>query len=326
MYGEGFLRNLSVLAQESDDYKELVQNSIFQPFLSSVEYFSCGLQVFIPPYRNQTISFWKEMLKQLMHSMSMALIRDKAVKSFLERIQGSRPIADAAGWLELRKGYHTYLSVDGNLIIYRADVLDEAANAARGNTGKTTSRGENVATKEERVFKLPVQDGLISIEQVQIIGNWHIHVELSQISSTSSTSHYDDLLQTSPTLTIAGLLPGWFQYQLLLPANKDSEIIELVLFQDHSARLEARRSRFSKMKSVSKYWPTALMKMDMRLKSGLPILLPKDLGLEGVIEAEDTTNPEAGLMLMELTYQYISTDAHKDIQQHDHTSSMVDAW
>lgn len=36
MYGEGCLRNLTSIANESDDYKELVDKNIFEPFLSYV--------------------------------------------------------------------------------------------------------------------------------------------------------------------------------------------------------------------------------------------------------------------------------------------------
>lgn len=32
MYGDGFLRSLTNLAKESDDYQDLVENNIFKPF------------------------------------------------------------------------------------------------------------------------------------------------------------------------------------------------------------------------------------------------------------------------------------------------------
>lgn len=116
----------------------------------------------------------KEMLKELMHSMGMSLVREKAVSSFMERLDkrvqstnskqrvkkidrggasGSTTAAavaakvaaitvDAvstkgaglgtagvsvgiaygpvvAGWLELRKGFHSLLTSDGSLVIFR---------------------------------------------------------------------------------------------------------------------------------------------------------------------------------------------------------------
>jgi hypothetical protein len=104
---------------------------------------ACGLSVNILPYRHQPICFWKEILKQLMHSMSMSMIRDKAVANFVERLQrttlaqfmksknpksSNSPAKDSAslvpaGWLELRKGYHTYLNEKNDLIIIREGIL-----------------------------------------------------------------------------------------------------------------------------------------------------------------------------------------------------------
>jgi hypothetical protein len=39
-----------------------------------------------------------EMLKELMHSMGMSMVRERSVKSFLERIQTRKIV----GWIELR--------------------------------------------------------------------------------------------------------------------------------------------------------------------------------------------------------------------------------
>jgi hypothetical protein len=112
-------------------------------YFSSVLRSACGLSVNILPYRHQPICFWKEILKQLMHSMSMSMIRDKAVANFVERLQrttlaqfmksknpksSNSQAKDSAslvpaGWLELRKGYHTYLNEKNDLIIIREGIL-----------------------------------------------------------------------------------------------------------------------------------------------------------------------------------------------------------
>lgn len=245
------------------------------------------------------------MLKQLMHSMSMALIRDKAVKSFLERIQGSRPISEAAGWLELRKGYQTYLTVNGTLVIYRAEVLHDAANAARANTGKNGSILQSLLSKENEVFQLLAgSDGPWGVDRVSserqfVVDRWHIHVKLLP---PASISEYEDLIKTSAVLAMSDLLPGSFKYHLLLPV-KENHDIELVLFRDHSSRLEVLRSRFSKRNTASRYWPQALMKMDMRLKTGLPILVPKEL--ERIATVDD---PSSKQVILELTFQYVDVE------------------
>ena len=142
MYGSGCLHNLAALARESDLTRDLVQTNLYEPFLrlvtinnddcgllrftiamaialvipklfftfhSSVSRHSCGLSVNVLPYRQQPQCFWREALKQLMHSMNMPMVRDSAVGNFVERLQ--KPSARLlAGWLELRKGVHSFLT------------------------------------------------------------------------------------------------------------------------------------------------------------------------------------------------------------------------
>lgn len=65
------------------------------------------------------------MLKTIMHSMGMSMIREKSVHNFVERL--GKPIQKGNpktyGWLELRKGFHTYLSDEYDLIIVKDNVL-----------------------------------------------------------------------------------------------------------------------------------------------------------------------------------------------------------
>jgi tRNA(Ile)-lysidine synthase TilS/MesJ len=79
VYGAGCLKNLSMLAVESDDMRLLVQENLYSPFMQSVRYDLCGLKVKIEGtmFKHQPQSFWREALKQLMHSMGMAMVRDK---------------------------------------------------------------------------------------------------------------------------------------------------------------------------------------------------------------------------------------------------------
>ena len=111
-----------------------------------------------------------------MHSLGMSMVRERSVKSFLERIQtrkfnvdipynptstsissatstssstasgsagavsgsGSGSINDtflpppksAIGWLELRKGFHTMLCEDGNLLIFRDGVISSSSSSS----------------------------------------------------------------------------------------------------------------------------------------------------------------------------------------------------
>lgn len=125
-----------------------------------------GLRVNVMPYRKQPLVFWKEMLKELMHSMGMSLVREKAVGNFIDRLHKGVHTAKATGkkksstqnhplrqvqetrkphhqhhhtsdkrgrinveqskdavvdgWIELRKGFHSLLLPDGDLVIFRS--------------------------------------------------------------------------------------------------------------------------------------------------------------------------------------------------------------
>lgn len=68
------------------------------------------------------------------------MVREKAVGNFVERIQ--RTPTEMAGWLELRKGFHTILYENGDFVVLRDRILADQAvharivGAARGSKGK----------------------------------------------------------------------------------------------------------------------------------------------------------------------------------------------
>ena len=133
MYGAGCLQNMAQLAQESDATRDLVQDNLYAPFLASVQRSPCGLSVNVLPYRQQPQCFWREALRQLMHSMNMGMVRDKAVGNFVERLQ--RPTAAVLpGWLELRKGVHSLLTAQGDLVVLREGVLRRNVTAVLSST------------------------------------------------------------------------------------------------------------------------------------------------------------------------------------------------
>ncbi|CAN0108696.1 unnamed protein product, partial [Ectocarpus fasciculatus] len=87
IYGTGCMHNLSSLAAESDAMRALVQETVFGPFLESIVRYDCGISIEITDsYREQSAVFWTEALKQIMHSMGMSLVREKAVQNFIGRI------------------------------------------------------------------------------------------------------------------------------------------------------------------------------------------------------------------------------------------------
>ena len=109
-----------------------------------------------------------------MHSLGMSMVRERSVKSFLERIQTRKfnvdipynptststlsatasgsagtvsgsgtglsndtflpPPKSAIGWLELRKGFHTMLCEDGNLLIFRDGVISSSSSSPQAQS------------------------------------------------------------------------------------------------------------------------------------------------------------------------------------------------
>lgn len=65
-----------------------------------------------------------------MHSMGMGMIRDKAVCNFVERIQRISSGTLQSGWLELRKGFHTLLKSDGELVVIRDGCLGKFSDSS----------------------------------------------------------------------------------------------------------------------------------------------------------------------------------------------------
>eukprot|EP01035_Chromulina_nebulosa_P017251 gene17251-22780_t len=278
MYGEGFLHNLSKLANQSDQYKQLVYQNIYQPFLNTVRRRRCGLAVQVLAYSNQPLCFWKEMLRELMHSMSMAMIREKAVTSFMERLQrlvasegtGRRGLV---GWLELRKGFHTYMDSAGDLVIYKDGVLSERASMNR--SVKSVNHIDDFTTSViewDRDFYIKTSD-FNDEKRIFRLGSWVITISfvISDLSSPSIFSpHFTKYIQSNDQLNILSslclsspvdLLTGFFHYHIAVDNYMDDRLVVL-----------ADKLVSNNMNSV--VIPLSLVKTDSRLKLGLPLLVP----------------------------------------------------
>jgi len=109
--------------------------------------------------------------------MGMSMVRDKAVKSFMERIQRTQVNVSSgighhpkmSGWLELRKGFHTHLSEMGDLVVYRTGVLSDRASEGRVLPGRRPV-GEELA---------------VAAASSEAVSNWQkgVEVEVGDIMS-----------------------------------------------------------------------------------------------------------------------------------------------
>ena len=116
-------------------------------YYSTVKTFPTGLSVNLLPFiglSTSTHSYWKVVLKQIMHSVGMSMIRERSIINFVERTDRFVAKAEAlrngvlyqpksnekvlSGWLELRKGFHSYITEDAVLVIFKLNVLLEVLN------------------------------------------------------------------------------------------------------------------------------------------------------------------------------------------------------
>ena len=286
MYGVGCLNNIASLANQSDEAKKLVHCSVYKPFLESVHKYPTGLRVHVMAHRDQPISFWREMLKELMHSMSMAMVREKAVMNFVERLQRDVPRFDI--WLELRKGFHTFLDINGDLFIFRDKVLqieggyrqstkqgglqekDDALPPSREDTSsKSETCGMEILSIESNKATGTSQDiSLASGDSIQM-DSWQIicevldssHASFHQLVAEAGDMH----ILPHPRELLEG---GGFTYLLPLdlPISKGEDVTG-----NGEMRVHLRRHQSIKRPSIP---VTALHGMDSKLRLGLPFLVP----------------------------------------------------
>lgn len=334
MYGEGCLRNLTALAHESDAYRDLVHQNVYQPFLSSIKSSPCGILVNVLQYRDQPLCFWKEMLKEIMHSMSMSMVREKAVLNFMERMH--RPSDDRWGWLELRKGFHTYLYENGDFCVISEGILSDRAISGRiacpnrgqrnpksqekgGNNGSDVSSTTSgiISSEEMLPWNWPsgIQISLVDCKNeggLEVrLGNWSVKLEWKgdyESFPSPETSlfkrHFQSCecpaqLQSSKALvTVSDILEGQFEYWFAAPLICESlGIWSDVMIMDKKVSVDFH------LLSVP-----ALSQCDLRLRLGVPLVLPRMAGNGKEVCASSSngsTNSSLGYGLYCAKYQIL---------------------
>ncbi len=277
MYGLGCLNNLSSLAQESDSSRTMVEKTIYAPLWDTVVRDKCGLNVNILPFLDQPRCFWREILKRLMHSLGMSMVRDKSVVGFVERIQGKGTNKKFSGWLELRKNFSVHLSESGDLTIFQDDVLlSKLANGYLIDVNSIPSSKNSVSTDTANELNLSFDP-------------WSVRLSWS-IDGTAKTNADDNMrILQSPR----DLLFGKFDYYLKVPNG----CLSLELLGERSG---GRRTGGGKP-------PQQLIGIDTRIRNGLPLFTLKKSLLNNSEKAQNDTKSteiESGYRLLHLSYQY----------------------
>jgi tRNA(Ile)-lysidine synthetase-like protein len=115
IYGEGSMNNLSALANESDEARALLYQTVVGPFLNQVARKPMGIYFDTVPWKLQGLYFWKLVLREVLHNAGLGMFKEKSVASFFERIQATKL---RAGWLQCRRDYAVYLKGDGRVFVF----------------------------------------------------------------------------------------------------------------------------------------------------------------------------------------------------------------
>jgi hypothetical protein len=288
MYGAGCLNNIAHLANESDEAKELVHCSVYKPFLDSVQHYPTGLAVHVMAHRDQPISFWREMLKELMHSMSMSMVREKAVMNFVERLQRDVPRTNI--WLELRKGFNTFLDSGGNLLIFRDKVL-QIEGGYRQSTKQGGREAGSGGIEALSLDDIDTENVLISVGELVQIGSWLIGCE----AFDSSEDSWRDLVAEAKEAHVLScpnqlLERGEFSYLLPLRCREGGQV--------EKTRVHLRRHQSITRPAIP---VAALHGMDSKLRLGLPFLVPSP----SVYAALDSQQSPSQVVRLSYSYNHI---------------------
>ena len=195
IYGEGSMNNLSSLAIESDEARTLLHGAILGPFLRKVERLPMGITFETKEWKEQSLFFWKFVLREALHSAGLGMFSDKSVVSFLERVQAGTL---KSGWLQCRKDYAVFLREDGRVFALfptsfpfrKADQFD--------CVGQRVKYGEDAS-----------------------VGPWLIRATVVEPNGRSAES----LLEQKAVVTMEGFMTGDIEYYVKVDKLNPSPLV-----------------------------------------------------------------------------------------------------
>ncbi|KAJ1461370.1 hypothetical protein M885DRAFT_507317 [Pelagophyceae sp. CCMP2097] len=137
VYGTGSMRNLERLAFDADALTDLAQARIFSPFAAAVQRGGAmGCFFDAASFQHEGAFFWRHVMMDLAHSLGMGALSEKALRVVLARLAGQKGHKESShdarrqteaqtdkppcpGWLNLKKGWSTYLDGRGFIYIFR---------------------------------------------------------------------------------------------------------------------------------------------------------------------------------------------------------------
>jgi tRNA(Ile)-lysidine synthetase-like protein len=232
IYGEGSMDHLSSLAEESDEARALVEETIMSPFMHQIQHYPMGFSFETSQWKDYSLFFWKIVLRKTMHSSGLGMFSDKSVDNFLDRVRAK---SVREGWLQCRRDYAVYLQVDGRVFVFYP------SSFPFGN-GKNESGYDN-----------SVEFLGYGLDQGIKVGPWTVKSEVIEVSDDVAKK----LLNTKVFKSVEQLMSGDIQYHLNVPVKSGAK----------EPRPLVRVTGFTKFNR-----PTAWKGVDLKVETTLPLL------------------------------------------------------
>jgi len=182
MFGDGFLRNVTMIGQNSDELCEMVDNSLFKPFWDATRVSDVGCYVDCTPFISQPIFFWKQVIRETCHGLGASMIKDRSVRMLMARIKRERSTKD--GWLCLKKENATF--VQGNTFaMFTSEFMPRSPEIVPG-------------------MSITLESTKMSFD----IGNWHVTLEV--VPNMSTDGHSSPL--KAPAISVWNVLENDISY------------------------------------------------------------------------------------------------------------------
>ena len=132
MFGEGVLRNLSSVGEDSAQLGRIFETSAMRPFDERVHMSDAGAYVNLEGFEDQPMLFWKEAMKRVCHGLGSGMMTEKSVRELIDRVTTHsmrRKLRD--GWITLKKQNKTFV-VGKTLAMFASEFFPSGRDARVG--------------------------------------------------------------------------------------------------------------------------------------------------------------------------------------------------
>jgi tRNA(Ile)-lysidine synthetase-like protein len=188
VYGAGCLESITQLAEDSDQLRALCDRRVFHEAHSSIARGRLGVRIALLPFKEESPFFWRTFLGDLADSLGRGRLSRKAINLLVQRLKGARGVASipvegalpVEGWLELKKGWRSYLDEQGNLYLFDDAVFEgKVPHGAAVPLDATTQFGRwTVAATRVEAFV----DGECDLAAFVATGRFEYHVQCSTLT------------------------------------------------------------------------------------------------------------------------------------------------